>query len=148
MGHRMNFAEHAPELYKALQAAERALRQGPLNATVRELIKIRGSQLNGCLFCVDMHVHEALELGETLDRIVQLPVWRESRLYTSEERAALGYTDVATRAPEGGVPDEVWDEAALYYKPDELAALVGQVAIINAWNRIAAPTHAQPPVRD
>jgi len=147
MDRRLNFSETAPEIYQALRAAEKALRTGPLDPIIRELVKIRGSQLNGCLFCVDMHVHEALELGETQDRIFQLPVWRESSLYTGRERAALAYTDSATRAPEGGVPDDVWDEAASCFKTEELAALVGQVAIINAWNRIAAPTHAQPPRR-
>jgi AhpD family alkylhydroperoxidase len=123
------------------------VRKGPLGATVRELVKIRASQLNGCAFCVDMHIHEALELGETQDRIFQLPVWRESALYTEAERAALGYTDAATCLGPEGVLDAVWNEAAKHFKPDELGALVGQIALINAFNRVGIPLQMQPPAR-
>ncbi|MEV5751838.1 carboxymuconolactone decarboxylase family protein [Actinoallomurus sp. NPDC052308] len=144
---RLNVAELAPEVYKAFLQAEQAIRRGPLTATVRELVKIRGSQLNGCLFCIDMHTHEALELGENLNRIIQLPAWRESRLYTEAERAALAYTEAATRGPEE-VSDEIWNAVTDAFKPDEAAFLVAQVAQINMWNRVAGTMHTQPPNRD
>ncbi|MCO6006272.1 carboxymuconolactone decarboxylase family protein [Actinoallomurus purpureus] len=144
---RLNVGELAPEVYKAFLQAEQAIRKGPLAATVRELVKIRGSQINGCLFCIDMHVHEALELGEKPDRIFQLPAWRESQLYTEAERAALAYTEAVTRQPDG-VSDEVWDTVTDAFKPEEAAFLVAQVAQINMWNRVAAPMHAHPPKRD
>ncbi|MEV0970714.1 carboxymuconolactone decarboxylase family protein [Microtetraspora glauca] len=143
---RLNIAESAPEMYKAFLQAEQAIQEGPLHATVRELVKIRGSQLNGCLFCVDMHVHEALRLGETQDRIYQLSAWRESELYTDAERAALAYTEAVTKQPDG-VSDEVWDAVAAAFKPEEAAYLVAQVAQINLWNRIAAPMRTRPPKR-
>lgn len=147
MSHRLNLMETAPEVHRAFISADKAVRRGPLGQTVRELVKIRASQLNGCVFCVDLHIHEALELGETQDRIFQLPVWRESALFTEAERAALGYTDAATFLSPEGVTDPVWDEAARHFKPDELGALVGQVALINAFNRIGIPLHYQPPAR-
>ncbi len=143
---RMSMTEAAPEVYKAFRHVEGVIRSGPLEPAVRELIKIRASQLNGCLFCIDMHVHEALELGETPDRVYQLSAWRESELYTDAERAALAYTEAATEQP-SGVTDEVWDAVAAAYKPEEFGYLVAQVAMINAWNRVAAPTHAKPPKR-
>jgi AhpD family alkylhydroperoxidase len=143
---RMSMTEAAPEVYKALRNVEGVIRSGPLEPAVRELIKIRASQLNGCLFCIDMHVHEALELGETPDRVYQLSAWRESELYTDAERAALAYTEAATEQP-SGVTDEVWDAMAAAYKPDKVGHLVVQVAMINAWNRVAAPTHTKPPKR-
>lgn len=143
---RINFSEQAPDVHQALAGAERAIRNGPLDATTRELVKIRASQMNGCLFCIDMHIHEALELGEDQNRIYQITAWRESKLYTPAERAALAYAEAATEHP-SGVSDEVWDEVAGVFKPDEAAHLVAQVAMINAWNRIAAPTHSQPPKR-
>lgn len=144
---RMRFTEAAPEMYKALVQVEGTIRRGPLDPGVRELIKIRGSQLNSCLFCIDMHVHEALEMGETQDRIFQLTAWRESELYSDAERAALAYTEAATDDP-AGVSDDVWDAVTAAFKPDEAAHLVGQVAMINAWNRIMAPTRGLPPRRD
>jgi AhpD family alkylhydroperoxidase len=144
---RINVAETIPEVYRALSQVEGVIRKGPLDATVRELVKIRASQMNGCLFCIDMHVHEALELGETQDRVFQLSAWRESQLYSDAERAALAYAEAATELP-SGVSDEVWDAVAAAFKPEETAALVAQVAMINAWNRIAAPTHTPPQRRD
>jgi AhpD family alkylhydroperoxidase len=144
---RINMPEVAPEIYRAFGRAEMAIQQGPLDSTVRELVKLRASQMNGCLFCIDMHIHEALELGENQERIYQLTAWRESTLYTEAERAALAYTEAATELP-SGVSDEVWDAAASFYKPEELAGLVAQVAMINAWNRIAAPSHTPPQKRD
>ncbi|MEV5709144.1 carboxymuconolactone decarboxylase family protein [Actinoallomurus sp. NPDC052274] len=144
---RLNVAELAPDVYKAFLQAEQAIRKGPLTATVRELVKIRASQLNGCLFCIDMHTHEALELGENLNRIIQLPAWRESRLYTDAERAALAYAEAATRGPEE-VSDEIWTAVTDAFKPDEAAFLVAQVAQINMWNRVAGTMHTQPPNRD
>ncbi len=134
-------------MYKAFTAADQALRKGPLEPIIRELVNIRASQLNGCVFCIDMHIHEALELGETQDRIFQLPVWRESQLFTEAERAALAYTEAATRLSAEGVADQVWDEAAARFKPEELGTLVGLVAFINTWNRVGVPLRMRPPIR-
>jgi AhpD family alkylhydroperoxidase len=144
MSQRMHLMKTAPQIYLALIEADKAVRGGPLGATVRELVKIRASQVNGCAFCVDLHIREALELGETQDRMFQLPVWRESALFTEAERAALAYTDAATSLGAEGVSDHVWDEAARHFAPDELGALVGQVALINAFNRIGVPLQMQP----
>ena len=143
---RIDVQELAPEIYRAFIHTETAIRKGPLDSTVRELVKIRASQLNGCLFCIDMHIHEALSLGEKQDRVFQLTAWRESRLYSEAERAALAYTEAATERP-GDVSDEVWEAVSAAFKPEEAAGLVAQVAMINAWNRIAAPTHTEPPAR-
>jgi AhpD family alkylhydroperoxidase len=143
---RINVHEVAPDVYKALGQAEVAIRKGSLNPIVRELVKIRASQLNGCLFCIDMHIHEALEIGETQDRVFQLSAWRESALYTAAERAALAYTEAATEQP-SGVSDELWKAVTDAFSEDETAYLVAQVAMINAWNRIAAPSHTPPPQR-
>lgn len=144
---RISIPEVAPEIYRALSHTEAVIRKSPLDPTVRELVKIRASQMNGCLFCIDMHIHEALELGETQDRVFQLTAWRESSLYTEVERAALAYAEAATELP-SGVSDEVWDAVADAFGEEELAYLVAQVATINAWNRLAAPTHTPPPKRD
>jgi AhpD family alkylhydroperoxidase len=143
---RLNIAEVAPEMYKTFIQADQVISKGPLDPAIRELVKIRSSQINGCLYCIDMHVHEALRLGETQDRIYQLSAWRESELYTDAERVALAYAEAVTERPDG-VSDEVWDAVAAAFKPEEAGYLVAQVAQINLWNRVAAPMHTRPPKR-
>lgn len=143
---RLKVPELVPDVYQALTEVEKAIHRGPLDRRVRELVKIRASQLNGCLFCIDMHVHDALKLGESPERIYQLPGWRESELYSEAERAALAYAEAVTEQPDA-VSDEVWNAVAAAFKPEEAAALVTQLAMINAWNRIAAPMHTLPPRR-
>lgn len=143
---RLNVPELAPDVYQAMTMVEKALHRAPLDRRVRELVKIRASQMNGCLFCIDMHIHDALRQGETHDRIHQLPAWRESELYSDAERAALAYAEAVTEQPDA-VSDDVWNAVAAAYKPDEAATLVALLAMINAWNRIGAPMHTRPPRR-
>lgn len=144
---RMDLMNTAPKVYKALIAVNSEVVEGPLDPVVRELVKIRASQLNGCVFCVDMHVKGARSEGISDDRLHQLPVWRESPLFTDAEKAALAYTDAATRLGEGGVGDVVWQEVTDHFTPDEHGYLVAQVALINAFNRVAVPLRTQPPTR-
>ncbi|WP_184790624.1 carboxymuconolactone decarboxylase family protein [Phytomonospora endophytica] len=136
----MNIAEVAPEVYQAFIAAETGIRKGPLDATVRELVKIRASQINGCLFCIDMHTGEAREHGETEQRIYHLNAWRESRLFTEAERAALAYVEAVTHLDVHNVTDEIWAEVEKHFDEGQRAGLVAISALINLWNRIAVPT--------
>jgi len=142
---RLNLPKAMPRAYKALGAAELAVRESALDPTIRELVKLRASQMNGCVHCVDIHSHEALELGENLDRILQLVAWRESPLYTPAERAALEYTEAATTLGPHGVADDVWAGVRDVMTDEELGALVVQVALINAFNRFGVPL--QMPIR-
>ncbi|MGI5122346.1 carboxymuconolactone decarboxylase family protein [Marinactinospora thermotolerans] len=140
---RMNVAETAPGPYRALLQADAALRTGPLDATVRELVKLRASQLNGCVFCVDLHAGEARGNGESERRLYQLAVWQESELFDARERAALAYTDAVTRLEPVG--DDLWETLRRHF-PDEaeLGHLVTQVALINALNRVGVPMRMRP----
>lgn len=141
---RLNLSTAAPAPYHALLEADAAIRNGPLNATVRELVKVRVSQINGCVYCVDMHSQEALRIGESHARLLQLPVWTESELYDERERAALAYAEAATRRDH--VDDEQWKKLGKMF-PDEaeLGYLVAQVSLINALNLIAVPLQMKPP---
>lgn len=141
---RLDLLQVARAPYEAFLAANRAIVQGPLDVRVRELVKLRASQLNACAFCVDMHATEARELGESTERLDQLVVWHESRLFTGAERAALEYTEAVTRPTPGGVSDALWDEVRAHFAPEALGALVAQVALINAFNRIATPLRTPP----
>ncbi|ASY33033.1 MULTISPECIES: carboxymuconolactone decarboxylase family protein [unclassified Streptomyces] len=103
-----------------------------------ELVKIRASQINGCGFCTDMHTKDALAAGETQLRLNLVAVWREATVFTEAERAALALAEEGTRIADGagGVPDEVWAEAAKHYDEEQISGLVALIAIINAYNRV------------
>ncbi|MBX7547339.1 carboxymuconolactone decarboxylase family protein [Streptomyces sp. NPDC004232] len=141
---RMQFAEHAPEVYKAMVRLDAAARRG-LDPTLYELVKIRASQLNHCAFCLDMHTKDALAAGERVERIVQLSAWEESKhFYTERELAAIELTEAITVLTDGFVPDEVYERAAKQFEEPELAQLIAAITVINAWNRIGVSTRMVP----
>ncbi|OLZ70967.1 alkylhydroperoxidase [Streptomyces sp. IMTB 2501] len=141
---RMSWAQLAPDVYKAMIRLDAAARQG-LDPTLFELVKIRASQLNHCALCLDMHTKDALAAGETVQRIVQLSAWEESRhFYTAKELAAIELTEAITVLTDGFVPDEVYEEAAGHFEEAELAQLIAAIAVINAWNRFGVTTRAVP----
>jgi len=109
------------------------------------LIKLRVSQMNGCAYCLHMHRHEALKLGEAEDRMLLLDAWHESQLYTPRERAALAWAESLTRIAKTHAPDAVYEEARSVFSEDELLALSIGVAMINAWNRLAIGYRQQHP---
>ncbi|GGS80670.1 carboxymuconolactone decarboxylase family protein [Streptomyces violaceus] len=146
---RLDWAKHAPEVYKAMVRLEIAARQG-LDHKLYELVKIRASQINHCAFCIDMHTKDTLAAGESVERILQLSAWDESRhFYTAKELAALELTEAVTVLTDGFVPDEVYEKAAKHFEEAELAQLIAAITAINAWNRFGvtcrmAPGHYQP----
>lgn len=134
---RLELAQHAPAAFKAQIAFDAAARAG-LDPTVAELVEIRASQLNGCAYCLHMHTKDARKHGETEERLYLLAAWREARhFYTAREQAALALTEAVTLVSQGGVPDDVYDEAAAHFDETELAHLLAKIISINTWNRIA-----------
>ncbi|GAA3148555.1 carboxymuconolactone decarboxylase family protein [Streptomyces rameus] len=141
---RLNWAEHSPEVYKAMIRLDTAARQG-LDPKLYELVKIRASQVNHCAFCLDMHTKDALAAGESVERIVQLGAWEESRhFYTEKELAAIELTEAITVLTDGFVPDEVYERAARHFEEGELAQLIAAITVINAWNRFGVTTRMVP----
>jgi AhpD family alkylhydroperoxidase len=128
----------AAKVLKHLTAAGRAVADSTLPAATQELVRLRASQINGCGFCADMHTKEAALAGETPVRLNLVATWREATVFTEAERAALELAEQGTRIADaaGGVPDDVWANAAKHYDDDQLAALVSVIAIINAYNRV------------
>lgn len=137
---RMNpFASPAASAFvKRLAAAGKVVTDSSVPLLTQELVKIRASQINGCGFCADMHTKEALAAGESHARLHLVATWREATVFTEAERAALALAEEGTRVADaaGGVPDEVWAEAAKHYDEEQLAALVSLIALINAYNRL------------
>ncbi|WP_329118354.1 carboxymuconolactone decarboxylase family protein [Streptomyces sp. NBC_01465] len=141
---RLQWAEHAPEVYKAMFKLEVAARKG-VDPVVFELVKIRASQINHCAFCLDMHTKDALAAGESVERIIQLSAWEESQhFYTEKELAAIELTEAITVLTEGFVPDEVYAKAAKQFDETELAHLIAAIVAINAWNRFGVSTRMVP----
>jgi AhpD family alkylhydroperoxidase len=140
---RMDLKSLAPRVYKAMLALDSAAGEG-LDPPLRELVRIRASQLNGCVYCIDMHTTDARKGGEAEQRIYALPAWREAPYYTDRERAAFALTDAVTLVSETHVPRDVYDEAAGQFTDAELAQLISLIVTINAWNRIAISTRIEP----
>ncbi|MEU6377709.1 carboxymuconolactone decarboxylase family protein [Streptomyces sp. NPDC046909] len=146
---RLNWAEQAPEVFKAMVRLDAAARKG-LDPKLLELVKVRASQINHCALCVDMHSKEALAAGESVERIVQLSAWEESEhFYTEQELAALALTEAVTVLTDGFVPDAVYERAAKHFEEAELAQLIAAITVINAWNRFGVscrlvPGHYRP----
>jgi AhpD family alkylhydroperoxidase len=112
---------------------------------LRELVRIRASQLNGCAYCIDMHTKDARAIGETELRLYGLAAWRETPYFTARERAALAFTEAVTLVAESHVPQEAYDEVAAEFSADEVAALLSLIVTINAWNALAVATRAWTP---
>lgn len=123
-------------------AATTAADAAGLERPLRELVRIRASQLNGCAYCVDMHTKDARAAGETEQRLYAVPVWRETQFFTERERAALEFTEAVTVPTDGYVPDDVFEVAAKHFTEPELAALLSLVVAINAWNRVGVAARA------
>ena len=141
--HRLDLAADARPLYRAQVAFDRAVADSPLDPKIRELVKVRASQINGCAYCVDMHTRDALAGGETERRLFALSAWRESPLFDERERSALALTDAVTLiATEAERIDPAYDAAAAHFATEELAALLYAIGMINTWNRLAVSTHA------
>jgi AhpD family alkylhydroperoxidase len=132
--------------YKAVAALQTYVDQAGLDAKLRELIKIRASQINGCAYCLAMHTRDARKLGESDERIHLLDAWREAPIFTARERAALAWTEALTLVAQTHVPDDVYAEVRKQFSEKEIVDLTAAVAAINTWNRIAISLRATPQV--
>jgi AhpD family alkylhydroperoxidase len=137
MTQRINAFQQSPELYNKLIELSMLGHKSSVGQTLYDLVQIRASQLNGCGFCLDMHVKEAKLHGERELRLYHLPIWRESALFSQKERAALAWTEVLTKLPEHGVPDDIYETARAEFSEKELSDLSFVAMTINAWNRLS-----------
>jgi AhpD family alkylhydroperoxidase len=140
---RISLPTAAGAVYRAIDALDASATFEP---RLRELVRIRASQINGCAYCVDMHSLDAQKAGEHDRRIFALAAWRESPFFDERERAALALTEAMTRLSETGVPDDVYERAADLFGEEELGHLMGVIIAINAWNRVGVATALQPEV--
>ena len=136
MTQRINAMQQSSELFRKFVEFSMLEKNSAIEQKILDLVHIRASQINGCGFCLDMHVKEAKLHGERELRLHHLPIWRESTLFSPRERAALAWTEILTRLPEHGVPDDVYDRVRTQLSEKELSDLSFSVMAINAWNRL------------
>jgi AhpD family alkylhydroperoxidase len=136
MTQRIDYQKQSPELFKKFVEFSFAFKQCAIEESIRDLVDIRASQINGCAFCVDMHVKEATMHGERPLRLHHVAIWRESTLFSPRERAALAWTEILTQIPAQGVPDDLYERVRTQLSEKELSDLTFLVMSINAWNRI------------
>ena len=135
-GPRVNYFEQSPELVKKLTEFQLATRTSAIEESIPDLVAIRASQINGCAFCLDMHNKQAKIHGERELRLYHLASWRDSTLFAPRERAALAWTEVLTKLPEQGVPDEIYERVRTQLSEKEISDLTFVVVAINSWNRL------------
>lgn len=137
MEQRLDFYQANPAAIKALVGVEERIGKSALEKSLKELVRLRASQINGCAYCVDMHTTDARKGGETERRLATVVVWRETPFFTDRERAALEWTEAVTLVSHGHVPDDVWQAVRPHFSDEELVDLTLLVTAINAWNRFA-----------
>lgn len=148
MSERINHMRQVPALSQKLAELTFALNKGPVEQAILSFVEIRASQLNGCAFCLDMHIKQAKLHGERELRIHHVAIWRESALFSDRERAALEWTEALTKLPPHGVSDELYAMARSHFSEDEIVYLTYMVMVINAWNRASIAFKSVPGSQD
>lgn len=136
MTQRIDYQKQSPALFKKLLELSMLSKDSRIEESIRGPVAIRASQMNGCGFCVDMHVKQAKIHGERELRLHHLAIWRESTLFMPRERAALAWTEVLTKLPDQGVPDDLYERVRTQFSEQELSDLTFEIMTINAWNRV------------
>lgn len=133
---RADYAGQSTDLVKKLTELLVATRETTIEESIRDLVNVRAAQVNGCTFCLDMHVKQAKMHGESELRLYHLASWRDSKLFTPRERAALAWTEILTKLPEQGVPDAIYERVRTQLSEREISDLAFVVVVANAWNRL------------
>jgi AhpD family alkylhydroperoxidase len=141
MKERMNINKAEPRIYQAMAASDKQVESFELDARLKELIRIRVSQINGCGYCINEHTRDALKAGEAAQRLFAVSAWWETPFFTEEERAVLKLAEQVTRISKEGVSDEVYNNALKLLGERKLAQVIFTTITINSWNRIAISMH-------
>jgi AhpD family alkylhydroperoxidase len=145
---RMNIFQAAADATKGMVAVEAAIQKSGIEHGLLELVRLRASQINGCAFCINMHVDDALKHGVSVKHLHLLDAWRESPLYSARERAALNWTEVLTKVAGTGAPDEDYELLKAHFNETEIAYLTLLIGTLNLWNRVQIGLRAVHPVEE
>jgi len=135
---RLKYGQLAPEGFAHMRELEHYLNNGAgIETSLRELVRLRVSLMNGCEYCVRLHTSELQKVNETAERIAGVAGWRGSNAYTQRERAALAWAEAMTNIQDGHAPDAVYEEVRAHFSDVETVNLTLVISTINAWNRIS-----------
>lgn len=143
---RSEYSHVSPAASRAYSNLDSYLAQCGLESRLLQLVNLRVSMLNGCAYCLQMHSHDAMEIGERQERLFQLAAWAESPVFSLRERAALGWADAVTQVSSGHVPDAVYDRVRAEFSEKEVVDLTWAIVAINGWNRMSIAFRGQPEV--
>lgn len=143
---RIDIGKAAPDAYKAVMALETHVQKSGLSRSDIHLIKLRASIINGCAFCVDMHVKESRHDGLSEQWINLMSVWKEATVYSERERALLGWVDAVTLVASSGVPDEAFNALKAHFSDEEIGKITVAIGTINVWNRLAVSLRFPHPI--
>jgi AhpD family alkylhydroperoxidase len=141
MEQRVDIEKTQPDAWKSLYQLALILNKTALSPILKHLIMVRTSQINSCAFCINMHTKEALKIGETQQRLFLLNAWRETTLFTDEEKALLALVEEVTLIHHKGVSDDTYKGAEKYFSSQTIGEIIMSTILMNAWNRIAVSTH-------
>ena len=136
-----DYQQQIPRIIAAMAASEKAIADSGLDPMLRHLVKLRASQINGCAFCVKMHLDEARKDGETQERLDRVIVWRHVEDFSEREKAALLWTEALTRLEHDADHTAAKQRLVQSFSNREIAALTATIAMINLWNRLMVATH-------
>lgn len=148
MAQQFGMTSNPSQRFRQYMAFSASLKDSPIDLATRDLINLRVSQINGCAFCVDMHVKEARIHGERDLRLHHVAVWRESDLFTPRERACLAWAEALTNLSDRHIPDAEFDAIGAELSQEEVAELTLVITAINGWNRIAIAAGDPPGLYD
>lgn len=143
MSQRIQLASQIPAAIQAMRGLEAYLGGTDIPLSLKELIKLRASMINGCAYCIEMHAEVAMKHGKSAQRLLALAAWRESPLFDGRERAVLALTDEITLIADQGLTEQTYGEALAQLGESLLAQCLMQAVTINAWNRIAVATRME-----
>jgi AhpD family alkylhydroperoxidase len=138
--------ELSPGLEDAIATISAIVKASNLDRQLLELVKIRASQINGCAYCLQLHLNTARKLGMQPAKVDLVAVWPEAGIFSEQEMAALAWTELVTDVAHGGVPDEAYDAIHAHFSESEVAVLTAAIVEINAWNRLGAIYRMTPPI--
>lgn len=137
MSTRIDYYKVAPEAVKAMLELEKLVNQCGLEKSLIELVKLRASQINGCAYCIDLHVADAVKSGESQRRLHAVSVWRDTPFFTPREQAALAWTEAVTLISTTHAPDEIYEQVTQNFNEKEVVNLTMAIITINSWNRLS-----------
>jgi len=141
MEQRVNIQQTQPDTWKAMYNLSAVISKSNLSPILKHLIKVRVSQINSCAYCINMHTLEALKIGETQQRLFILSAWKETDLFSDEEKAALALTEEVTLVHQHGISNATYKTAEKFFSPELIGEIITSTILMNMWNRIAVSTH-------